>query len=205
VDRPLVLFAPGAGAPSTSGWMTAWAGRLAVLGEVVRFDYPYAAAGRRRPDPLPDLVASHREALAQARGRPGRAVVLAGKSMGSRVGCHLALEEEVAALVCFGYPLRGASGALRDEVLLRLRTPILFLQGTRDALAPLHELQAVRARMAAPSTLHVVEGGDHSLAVGVRALRARGQTQADVDGEVLEAVRRFLGPLAGARPRPAPP
>jgi predicted alpha/beta-hydrolase family hydrolase len=173
--------------------MAAWAERLSTLGEVTRLDYPYLAEGRRRPDPLPALIEAHRAALARLRAAGPGPIVLAGKSMGSRVGCHLALEEEVAALVCFGYPLRGASGALRDEVLRRLRTPILFLQGTRDRLAPLDELAAVRARMAAPSTLHVVDGGDHSLEVGVRALRARGQTQADVDGAILEAVGRFLG------------
>src|SRR5512145_321110 len=108
--RPLILFAPGAGAPSTSPWMSAWAERLATLGAVVRLDYPYMRAGRRSPDRLPILVSAHRDALAGARGRRRGPVVLAGKSMGSRVGCHLALEEQVDALVCLGYPLRGARG-----------------------------------------------------------------------------------------------
>src|SRR5690242_19766131 len=98
--------------------MTAWAERLAALGDVVRFDYPYMRAGRRSPDRLPVLVAAHREALAAARAGRRGPVVLAGKSMGSRVGCHVALEERVDALVCLGYPLRRAGGALRDEVLL---------------------------------------------------------------------------------------
>jgi predicted alpha/beta-hydrolase family hydrolase len=98
---------------------------------------------------------------------------------------------EVAGLVCLGYPLRGASGRLRDEVLLALRTPILLVQGTRDPLCPLDALAAVRPRMAAPSTLHVVEGGDHSLQVGRRALRERGETQDDVDARILAAIRRF--------------
>jgi predicted alpha/beta-hydrolase family hydrolase len=172
--------------------MKAWARRLEVLGDVVRFDYPYAKEGRRSPDRLSVLVKAHREALDGARAaRPGPAV-LVGKSMGSRVGCHLALETEVAALVCLGYPLRGARGDLRDEVLLALRTPILFVQGTRDALCPLDALERVRARMTAPSSLHVVEGGNHSLQMGVRALRNRGETQEDIDAGVLEAIRLFL-------------
>src|SRR5919198_1348059 len=108
-------------------------------------------------------------------------VVLAGKSMGSRVGCHVALEDPVAALVCLGYPLRGARGELRSEVLLALRTPVLFVQGSRDPLCPLDALEDVRRRMAATSALHVVEGGNHSLEVGVRELRARGETQESVD------------------------
>ena len=190
--RPLLLFAPGAGAPSSSPWMSAWAERLGTVGEVVRLDYPYALAGRRSPDRLPVLVEAHRAALAAARAGRSGPVVLAGKSMGSRVGCHVALEARVDALVCLGYPLRGARGELRSEVLLALRTPILFVQGSRDALGPLDALEEVRRRMRAPSALHVVEGGNHSLEVGVRALRAAGETQADVDARALEAIAAFL-------------
>jgi hypothetical protein len=197
--RPLILFAHGAGAPSSSAWMRAWAGRLADIGEVSAFDYPYMKAGRKSPDRLQALVAAHREALAQARGRHGdRLVVLAGKSMGSRIGCHLAVElagtaEAPRALVCFGYPLRsGATGVLRDEVLVALRTPILFVQGSRDALCPVADLAQVRARMSAANALHLVDGGDHSLEVGVRQLRAAGLTQEAVDGAALEAVRAFV-------------
>lgn len=175
--RPLLLFAPGAGAPSASPWMERWATRLADVGAVVRFDYPYRLAGRRSPDRLPVLIAAHRAALAEARARHPGPVILIGKSMGGRVGCHVALEEPVAGLVCLGYPLRGQRGQLRDEVLRALRVPILFVQGSRDALCPLDLLEAARARMTAPSTLHVVEGGNHSLEVGVRALAARGATQ----------------------------
>ncbi len=192
-ERPLILFAPGAGAPSTSAWMAAWAARLAELGEVVRFDYPYVEQGRRTPDRLPVLVAAHRDALERARrDRGGGPVVLAGKSMGSRVGCHVSLESPVDALVCLGYPLRGQNGALRDEVLLALRTPVLFAQGTRDALCPLDQLEAVRARMRAPSALHRVEGGDHGLRVGKRELQARGEAQEGVDRRTLDAIRSFL-------------
>jgi predicted alpha/beta-hydrolase family hydrolase len=192
-QRPLLLFAPGAGAPSTSAWMERWATRLGALGEVVRFDYPYVKAGRRSPDRLPVLVAAHRAALAEARARRPGSVVLVGKSMGGRIGCHVALEEEVHAIVCLGYPLRGQRGAVRDEVLLAQRTPILFVQGSRDPLCPLDLLEPVRGRMTAPTALHVVEGGNHSLEVGVRALSARGETQEDVEAGALHAIAAFLG------------
>jgi len=191
--RPLILFAPGAGAPSSSPWMRGWAERLATLARVVAFDYPYARDGRKRPDPRPRLVAAHREALAAARGPAGSGpVVLVGKSMGGRIGCHVALEEPVDALVCLGYPLRGASGVLRDEVLLGLKTPILFVQGTRDPLCPLDKLDEVRGRMTAKSFLHVVDGGDHSLLLLQRELRARGQTQADVDALTHDTIAAFF-------------
>jgi predicted alpha/beta-hydrolase family hydrolase len=202
--RALILFAPGAGAPSSSAWMTAWAARLAGLGEVVSFDYPYVRERRRAPDRLPVLVAAHRAALEAARGgRAAGPVVLAGKSMGSRVGCHVALEEQVDALVCLGYPLRGRRGELRDQVLLALETPVLFVQGTRDPLCPIEELEAVRARMRAPSSLHRVEGGDHGLVVGRRALQAVGERQEDVDRRTLEAIQVFLAARLGASSRSA--
>lgn len=192
--RFLVLFAPGAGAPSTSPWMDAWAARLGALGDVVRFDYPYRLAGRRAPDRLPVLLEAHRAALAAARARRPRAqVVLAGKSMGARVSCLLAPEVRPAAVVCLGYPLRGAGGALRDAPLLALEAPVVFVQGTRDPLCPLPELAAVRRRLRAPSALHVVEGGDHSLRLGVRALAAAGEDQEAVDARALAAIRAFLG------------
>jgi predicted alpha/beta-hydrolase family hydrolase len=178
--------------------MQEWARRLGELGVVESFDYPYMKAGRKSPDKQPVLVAAHAAALAGARARHGadRKVVLAGKSMGSRMGCHLAVEQPeagIAALVCFGYPLRaGATGALRDEVLRALRAPILFLQGSKDPLCPLADLETARARMTAPSELFVVPGGNHSLEVGARDLRATGRSQGDWDRAVLAEVARFL-------------
>ncbi len=193
--RPSFLFAPGAGAPSSSDWMRAWRERLSSLGhvEVRTFDYPYMRATKRRsPDRLPVLIETHRAKLAELRASAVGPVFLIGKSMGGRIGCHVALEESVAGLVCLGYPLKsGATGALRDQVLLALETPVLFVQGTRDPLCPLDLLADVRARMRAPSTLVIVDGGDHSLAVSAAARKTRGETQADSDARVLEAIRGF--------------
>lgn len=197
---PLLLFAPGAGAGASSEWMRGWAGRLSKLGPVATLDYPYMRAGRKRPDRLPVLIEAHHEALARAREGHAGPVVLAGKSMGSRVGCHVALQAPVDALVCFGYPLvsAGKSRTVRDGVLLDLRTPVLFIQGTRDRLCPLDQLEAVRRRMTAPSDLVVVEEGDHSLRITQRRAKREGITQAEVDEEILASIRRFLAArLAG--------
>ena len=190
--RPLLLFAPGAGAPSSSPWMTSWGERLKAIGQVVRFDYPYVVAGKRSPDRLPVLIAAHRAALAETRARAPGPVILVGKSMGSRIGCHVALEESVTALVCLGYPLRSTRGDLRSDVLLALCTPVLFVQGSRDPLCPLDALGTVRQRMLAPSALHVVEGGDHSLRLGTRALRERQLTQEAIDDGIMAAIAAFV-------------
>lgn len=205
----LILFAPGAGAPSSSAWMLRWRERLTQLGQVRSFDYPYQLAGRRSPDRPPVLLEAHRTAFEAARADHSR-VVLVGKSMGSRIGCHVAAEaaanqqERPRALVCLGYPLVGTNGAVRDQVLLALDTPILFIQGTRDHLCPLERLEETRARMRAPNELHVVEGGDHSLTLR-SAKRAAGRGRApgsqsdrsdDVqetsDARALQVIAQFL-------------
>jgi len=204
----LFLFAPGAGAPSLHPWIQRWKDRLGVLGDVETFDYPYMLERRKRPDPLPQLIAAHREALRKARERfqtasirhrtesPWRTILI-GKSMGGRVGCHVSLEEKVDALVCLGYPLcaMGDRTKLRDEVLRKLKTPILFVQGTRDSLCPLDLLERARVEMNASNFLHVVEGGDHSLMVLKRQLQAKGQTQEDIDFAILQAIENFLAHL----------
>ena len=186
----VILFAHGAGLGASSPWMRRWASLLGDLGDVRTFEYPYMAAGRKRPDRHDVLLRAHRDAL-DATGADR--VVLIGKSMGSRIGCHLAVEapERVERLVCLGYPLVGASGKVRDEVLLALRTPILFVQGTRDRLCPLDRLAEVRDRMTAPSELHVVEGGDHSLEL--RKGDLAGRSRDAVDRDTLGAIARFLG------------
>jgi predicted alpha/beta-hydrolase family hydrolase len=181
--------------------MRLWADLLGTIGPVRVFDYPYMVERRKRPDPLPKLIASHRHALRQSRDSRDGPVVLIGKSMGSRVGCHVSLEEKVTALVCLGYPLCGGGdpGKLRDQVLRELRTPILFVQGTRDPLCPLPLLELVRTEMVAPNEVHVVKGGDHSLGVTKSELKATGKTQDDVNREILQTIREFVERCSSAR------
>ena len=196
--RPLLLFAPGAGAPSSHPWMQSWKKILSEIGEVGTFDYDYMREGRKRPDPLPQLIAAHREALNRARERyrPER-TILVGKSMGGRIGCHVSLEEKLDGLICLGYPLCAMSdrAKLRDQVLRALTTPILFVQGSRDSLCPLDLLERVRAEMKAPNFLHVVETGDHSLRVSKRQLQGSNQTQEDVDQRVFQSIAEFIAGL----------
>ena len=167
---------------------------LEPFGGVYPFDYSYALEGRKSPDRLPKLIETHRAALDVLRQQHDGPIVLVGKSMGGRVGCHVALVEDVAGVVCLGYPLCGGGdpAKLRDEVLLSLSTPILFVQGTKDRLCPLDLLDGVRGRMAAPNALHIIEGGDHSLLVSKTELKARGLDQAQVDHAMFESIAAFV-------------
>ncbi len=196
--KRLILFAPGAGAPSSHPWMQTWKQRLSEIGAVETFDYDYMREGRKRPDRLPQLIAAHRKALQAAREKhQPDSTVLIGKSMGGRIGCHLSLEENVDGLVCLGYPLcaMGDRTKLRDEVLRALTAPIFFVQGTRDALCPLDLLERVRGDMKAPNFLYVVEGGDHSLRVPKRQLQTTGETQEDIDRQICKTIAGFVDQL----------
>lgn len=196
---PAFLLAPGAGAPSSDPRMQTFLLLLSSLGYTEVFDYPYMLDGRKRPDPLPRLVSAHRAALDSLRSRHRGPIFLVGKSMGGRVGCHVALVEEVAGIVCLGYPLCGGcdTAKLRDEVLIALLTPVLFVQGTRESLYPHDLLEKVRARMSAKSSLDVVEAGDHSLIVSKTQLKAIGATEDDVDHESFKAVEDFVCRVTG--------
>lgn len=194
MTRPVFLFAHGAGAGSSSPWMRKWAALLERLGEVAVLDYPYMTAGRKAPDRMPKLVDAHRGALASVRRTfPESRVVLIGKSMGSRVGCHVSLEEDVDAVVCLGYPLKSPKGELRDAVLKAMRTRLLFVQGTRDPLCPLADLARVRESLKAPHALHVVETGNHSLEITKKHEKETGTTQDAADAGALTAIAGFLG------------
>jgi predicted alpha/beta-hydrolase family hydrolase len=129
--QPSFLFAHAAGAPSSHPWMVRWAELLRTIGSVVAFDCPYLAEGRKRPDPLPKLIEAHRAALERERHSHSGPVVLIGKSVGGRVGCHLSLQEAAAAVVRLGYPLCGGGdcGKRRDKALRELSTPIAVQSG----------------------------------------------------------------------------
>src|SRR5438445_1820345 len=194
IVKPFFLFAPGAGAPSSHPWIQRWKQRLTRIGEVETFDYDYLREERRRPDRLPQLIAAHRAALTEVHSKTAGPIFLIGKSMGGRIGCHVALEEKVDGLVCLGYPLCGGGDRtkLRDKVLRELQTPILFVQGTRDPLCPLELLDEVRSQMKAPNFLHLVEDGDHSLRLTRRGLQAAGETQEEVDQRIVAAISTFV-------------
>jgi predicted alpha/beta-hydrolase family hydrolase len=176
--------------------MQKFAELLGSIGPVTCFDYPYQIAGRRSPDRRETLVRAHGEAFDQLKARASAPLVLVGKSMGGRIGCHLAVElaeRGPAAVVCLGYPLVGQSGDVRDEVLRALETPVLFVQGTRDPLCPLERLSAVRAQMRAENELYVVDGGDHSLGVRKGELKRAQTTQEAIDAGILAKIAEFVG------------
>ena len=165
--------AHGAGAGMTHPFLAGAAEGLADGGvSVLRFNFLYMAAGRRVPDRTPVLLDTWRGAIGElARRGPGLPMIMAGKSMGGRMASMLAAEEGAAfsgaALVFFGYPLHpaGKPERLRDAHLPEIRVPMLFIQGTRDALAVTELIEDVVRRLAPLARLRIVADADHSFHV----------------------------------------
>lgn len=130
------------------------------------FDYPYRESGRRVPDRMPRLVECHRAVVEHVADRCGRVPFLMGKSMGGRVGSHLVVPSP--GWVFLGYPLIPPGRTTpRDTSHLGEIGPLLFVQGERDALAPLASIGVVVA--AHPeAALVVIAGADHGFRVPLR-------------------------------------
>lgn len=193
--RWLYLFAHGAGAGMRHRFMAAVTGRLADRGiGTLRYEFPYMAAGSRRPDPAPRLTACVR-AVAEfaAREFPQLRVAAGGKSMGGRMMSQAqaaAPLPRVERIVFFGFPLHpaGSRGTTRADHLRDVAIPMLFLQGTRDSLADLTLLRPITDALGARATLHVIDGADHGFAV----LKRSGRTDAEVLDEITDTMAGWL-------------
>ena len=170
--------------------------------DVVTFDFLYTAAGRRSPDRAPVLEVTWRAVLDEVRrqGVPRSAhLAIGGKSMGGRIASHVvaadAPPDGVTGLVLLGYPLHppGQPEKLRTAHLPALRTPTLVVQGSRDEFGSDDEVRAAFEVVPAAVEWHVVPGGDHSFKIP----RSTGRSQADVTGEVYDAVAAWVHRVTG--------
>ncbi len=151
--------------------------RLAREGIVmVRFNFPYAEEGKKRPDPEPVLEGAFRlvvEYVAELEEFKGLELFLGGKSMGARLAAQIVAQDVGASgLVFLGYPLHppGKPEQLRDRPLYELPCPPLFIQGSRDPFCQLERLGTVLGRIPVRSDLHVLPGLGHSFEAGSKAM-----------------------------------
>lgn len=127
---------------------------------VVRFEFPYMAEKRRRPDPQPLLLDSWRAVVRQL--GEARRLVIGGKSLGGRMASMVADELGVAGLLCYGYPFHppGQLDRLRTAHLKTLATPAVIVQGTRD---PFGSAEDVASYALSPRIrIAWIPDGDHS-------------------------------------------
>ena len=172
----LLLLAHGAGAGMRHKFMEALANELARVDiATLRYQFLYMEQRRRVPDSPAVLTATVAAAFdAAKKSAQGLPLLAGGKSLGGRMTSHAGAQGSllgVRGLVFFGFPLHppNAPGTKRADHLPKVPMPMLFLQGTRDALADLTLLRPICAQLGPRATLHVIESADHSFHVPKRS------------------------------------
>jgi len=196
-----IILGHGAGANQLSGFMRLFAAGLAKRGvDVVTFNFLYTEQGRKIPDPAPRLEGCYRaviDATLKHKKLKGNRLVIGGKSMGGRIASQVAAQngENIAGLVFLGYPLHppGRPDKLRSEHLPKIKVPMLFVQGSRDAFGNKEEIANLIKKLKLTADLFAIEGGDHSLKVP----KSAGVSQPDVYDRAMNYIAEWLeGPIA---------
>jgi predicted alpha/beta-hydrolase family hydrolase len=189
------VFAHGAGADMNHAFMASMAQGLAERGIAsLRFNFPFMEQGSKRPDAPAVAHAAIRAAVAEAaRHLPGVPLFAGGKSYGGRMSTQAQAAEPlpgVKGLVLVGFPLHpaGKPSTGRAAHLAGVKLPMLFLQGTRDALADVDLITQATASLGKKATLHIVDGADHTFHVLVRS----GRTDAQVQDELLDTMAAWM-------------
>jgi uncharacterized protein len=193
--RACYVLAHGAGAGMTHPFLESVAAGLGERGiATLRYQFPYMEQRAKRPDPPALAQATVRAAVAAAGGRvPGLPLVAGGKSFGGRMTSQAqaaAALPDVRGLVFLGFPLHpaGRPSDARADHLFDVRIPLLFLQGTRDALADLALLQPLIERLGERATLQLIQEADHSFHVPART----GRKDPEVMQEILDATAEWI-------------
>ena len=167
----------------------------------LRFNFPFAQQGRKRPDTEAVLDRTYRAAIAGLVEDPQNApaqIVFAGFGLGCRVAAQsVALGGKADALVCLGYPLHAAGkpSQLKADPLFRVICPTLFVQGTRDTHCRIDRLQTLLRRIGAPTRLATIEDADHELAPVKRASRSEEEVRQEIRAAVLAFLVQVTGPF----------
>ena len=171
MTRATVVLAHGAGAGKDHPWMQRVVRTFGAHDiDVVTFNFPYIDAGRSVPDRAPVLEAHYAKVWVEAASHASGPLFAAGKSMGGRIASQVAAKHGFtpapAGLIFFGYPLHPPNqpAKRRDAHLPAIEVPLLFFHGTRDPFGASDEMQSLVATLPR-ATLHLIDGGDHSLAV----------------------------------------
>ena len=193
--KALYVFAHGAGAGMTHRAMESYAQGLAERGiATLRYQFPYMDKGGKRVDPPKVAHATVRAAVAEAaKLAPDLPLFAGGRSFGGRMTSQAQAETPlpgVHGLAFLGFPLHpaGKPGIERAEHLRRVEIPMLFVSGSRDALAELDLLRPVVAGLGGRATLRLVDQADHSFRVAAKS----GRTPADAEVEALDVLAQWI-------------
>ena len=191
----LYVLAHGAGAGMEHPFMRAVAEGLKERGiATLRYQFPYMERGSKRPDSPAVAQAAVRAAVARAAELlPGVPIFAGGKSFGGRMTSQAQAAEAlpgVRGLAFLGFPLHAAGqpGDARARHLADVKVPMIFLQGTRDALADADLMKALAKRLGKPATLAFFQDADHSFHVPAKS----GRNDAQVLAQVLDELARWI-------------
>jgi uncharacterized protein len=207
----VLSLAHGAGAGMTHRSMAAIADGLEALGiATLRYQFPYMERGGKRPDSPPPAHAAVRAAAAEAARRAeGHPLFAGGRSFGGRMTSQAQAIEplaDVRGLVFFAFPLHpaGKPGVERAEHLAKVTVPMLFVQGTNDALAQLDLLRPTVAGLGALASLELLPEADHSFHAPARSGRKDADALAGALAGAAEWMRAVAGGFSDPSLRPSP-
>jgi uncharacterized protein len=199
--RACFVLAHGAGAGMAHPFMAGVAAGLAERRIAsLRYQFPYMERRSRRPDPPKVAHATVRAAVAEAaRLLPRLALVAGGRSFGGRMTSQAQAAAPlpgVRGLAFLGFPLHPAGRPSRDrgQHLFDIGIPMLLLQGTRDNLASLDELEPLCQALGARAALRLFADADHSFHVPVRS----GRTDGEVRNEMLDVLVAWIDRVISA-------
>lgn len=200
--RACYVLAHGAGAGMNHAFMAAVANELAERGiATLRYQFPYMEKGSKRPDPPKVAHAAVRAAVAEAaRLLPKLPLFAGGKSFGGRMTSQAQAAAPlpgVRGLVFLGFPLHpaGRPSQERGEHLFQVEIPMLFLQGSRDQLAMLDQIEPVCKALGKRATLVVIPDADHSFHVPAKT----GKKDAQVRSDLLDRLAAWIDGVVAAR------
>jgi predicted alpha/beta-hydrolase family hydrolase len=199
--RACYVLAHGAGAGMSHPFMAAVARELAERGvATLRYQFPYMEKGGKRPDPPKLAHAAVRAAVAETALRlPKLPLIAGGKSFGGRMTSQaqsITPLPKVRGLAFLGFPLHPAKqpSSERGKHLFDVEVPMLFLQGTRDALAMLDELEPLCAELGKRAVLKLFQDADHSFHVPARTGRKDPQVRAEMLDALVEWIDAVIIP-----------
>ncbi len=201
--KACLVLAHGAGADMHHSFMAAVAGELMRFGiATLRFQFPYTEKHGKRPDPPALCHATIRAAVAAAHSlEPSLPLFAGGKSFGGRMTSQAQAQTALAhvcGLVFFGFPLHPPKqpSVERGAHLSQVKIPMLFLQGTRDALAELPLIEPLAHRLGERATLALIKDADHSFHVPARS----GRTDSQVRDQMLEVFAKWVDSVLQSTP-----
>ena len=189
----LLVLGHGASSNMRTPLLTTLTEHLAEQGiATFRYNFPYSEKGGGR-NGKDVCVATIRSAVAAAlEAAPDLPLLAGGHSFSGRMTSTAASEmplKGVRGLVFFSFPLHpaGEPGITRAEHLSEVNMPMLFLSGTRDALADLDLLEPVVKNLGDKATLHLLDTADHSFKI----LKRTRNTSEDVFDKMARVMREW--------------